>query len=94
MPLTSSSPLSQDLNRKRCKHSYRSGSPLLNNITILKTAEHIVGLFSILAGHSTDQEWLEMQKPILEYLNLADEDLDELMHLWRDLGIVDPGRVA
>jgi HD-like signal output (HDOD) protein len=70
------------------------GSPLLNNVTIMKMAEHIVGLFAILAENQTDREWTELQTPILDYLNLTTDDLDDLTQQCRDLGIIDQVQAA
>lgn len=72
----------------------RHGSPLLNNVTIMKMAEHIVGLFAILAANQTDREWLELQTPILGYLNLSADDLADLTQQCRELGIIDQVQAA
>jgi HD-like signal output (HDOD) protein len=64
------------------------GSALLNNLTILKMTEHIVGLPAILAGQTHDQEWSAFAQPILEYLKLSAEDYDDLLQLCHELGIV------
>jgi HD-like signal output (HDOD) protein len=70
------------------------GGPMLNMLTILKLAEHIVGLYFVLGGHTLDQEWLTTKDALMTYLNLSDEDLDDLVHLCRELGIVDQVQAA
>lgn len=77
--------LSEDLHR---------GGPMLNMLSILKMAEHIVRLYGVLGGHELDLEWIALKDSILSYLNLSDEDFEDLVHLCRELGIVDQEQAA
>lgn len=64
------------------------GSVMLNMLSILKVAEHIVGLYSLLGGHNVDQEWRVLQEPLFAYLNINEDDYDELVNMCHELGIV------
>lgn len=65
------------------------GSVMLNMLSVLKIAEHIVGLYSLLGGHRVDQEWQALQEPLFAYLNLSEDDYDDLVNMCHELGLVD-----
>lgn len=74
--------------------SAHHGSVMLNMLSVLKMAEHIVGLYSVLAGHSVDPEWQALKEPLLAYLNLSEDDYDDLVNMCHELGIVNHVQAA
>ncbi len=56
-------------------------------LAILKTAEHLAGLYRILGNQDNDQEWQNSQALILEYLGLSEFDYEDLEVLAADNGI-------
>jgi len=63
------------------------GSDVLNLLSILKMAEHIVGNFRTIGGQETDIEWNECRDIIFHYLGISEDDFEEITIICRDMGI-------
>lgn len=68
-------------------NSGNQGSDVLNLLSILKMAEHIVGNYQILGEHDTDIEWNECHDIIFHYLGICEDDFDEIKTICQDMGI-------
>ncbi len=64
-----------------------SGGPMLNMLCILKLAEHLVGLHSILGRHELDLEWQCLEDMVMAYLGLTHDDIDDLLQICTEMGI-------
>ena len=67
--------------------SSSKGGPILNMLSILKLAEHLVGLHYLLGRHELDLEWLALQDLLLDYLSITHEDIDDLQQTCSEMGI-------
>lgn len=63
------------------------GSDVMNLLAVLKMAEHIVGLYSVLGGHNSDVEWHETRDIIFHYLGINEDDFEEIEGVCHELGI-------
>lgn len=69
------------------KDETATGGQTANMLAMLKIAEHLCGLHYVLGRHELDLEWQVLEPAILNYLNLTQDDLDDLRHLCADHGI-------
>ncbi|NOY66106.1 MAG: HDOD domain-containing protein [Gammaproteobacteria bacterium] len=67
--------------------SNNQGSDILNLLSILKMAEHIVGNHKIIGENDTDIEWNESRDVIFHYLGINEEDFEEISVICQDMGI-------
>lgn len=63
------------------------GGDVINLLSILKLAEHIVGLYRHLGKHDIDLEWQSFGEIVLNYLSLSDDEVADIMTICGDLGI-------
>lgn len=56
-------------------------------LAILKMAEHICGLYSILGGKEQDHEWARIKHSLLEYIGLSDIDYEDIAAEMESMGI-------
>jgi len=63
------------------------GGQEMNLLAILKLAEHLVGLHYVIGRHELDLEWIAIEETICHYLNLSNEDIEDLMSACEDIGI-------
>ena len=65
----------------------RAGGQMVNMLAILKLAEHLVGLYRILGNQQIDNEWQALEAPVCEYLNLSQEEINDITALCEEHGI-------
>jgi len=63
------------------------GSDVLNLLSILKMAEHIVGNHKIIGENDIDIEWNECRDIIFHYLGISEDDFEEIKIICMDMGI-------
>jgi len=63
------------------------GSDVLNLLSILKMAEHIVGNHKIIGENDVDIEWNECRDIIFHYLGIGEDDFEEIKIICQDMGI-------
>ena len=62
------------------------GSALLNNLAMLKLAEHLGGLYYALGHQEQDNEWQLLEVTLLDYLDMTGHQLDDIRQLCHKLG--------
>ena len=63
------------------------GSDVMNLLTVLKMAEHIVGLHMIIGDCNEDVEWNEAKDIIFHYLGISEEDFEDIHVVCTELGM-------
>lgn len=63
------------------------GSDVMNLLSVLKMAEHIVGLYKIIGEQDIDVEWNECRDIIFHYLGISEDDFEEIVIVCHDLGM-------
>jgi len=69
------------------KDNSKAGGPLVNMISILCMAEHFVGLHETLGQQEIDTEWADLEGPLMSYLNISHNDIQDLRTICEEHGI-------
>lgn len=75
----------EDIFRETTRATYDSGKKTL--LAILKMAEHMCGVYSVLGGQDRDHEWDTIGHDLLAYVGLSDLDFDDMAARLENLGI-------